>query len=714
MITILRSGAALAWLSALLIPGLGITATYQKIIFAESSHPAVQSAARFLARDLGLAPEAVQTVREMPPPAPGVIALTSGNTSNLRLKHDGYTVTFRNGGAQINGARPRSLLYAAADLRLWKDRSGGTFVRDPSFAVRAVPKPRQMSMAEAVATLGVNTVIAGRAPVVSLRRTLPDVYGLLNESEQRRVDQQERSSAMESARFLEDCRAADVTCYTDMPYGNNFSRWSPALYQAALKAYPTAKGTPATTSWEKAALCPSDPGTWKLFDAYVRELAEQSGTDGLYATFWDEFGIYCQCERCKRSGLNQFPNELYLQIKHYDDVLSSMGKKLMLRTWSSGAPHWLQNEWVHAPGHDGLGGLGDDLWLRVIKELPASITLQTKVYSTDCEPDSRFNTLLGKGKPHTELVEYQVTGQTVGRFYFPASTVDYMAATMKKAFALIGPEGGSEVGPGGAQQSNYSPYDDILNSINVYAWRELTWDVSSDVNRIWNDWAARIYSPESAPHVIKALRLSEEATNRTFSPLGFGTSTNSDFANNIARREALLKYTNRYFLSENAKYLEPTKANIQRLVEEKVACGATIEQMFRELDLARPHLTREQAGEMATRFDWLREFFVVNRALEESLWRFRYMRYLNGMLTSDPEQMKYLADAYDTVTAHKPGLFRYDPEQKFSCYDRPLGELQKKPGLGDPLPLMRELYDKSRAYLEEALGPDFIRAEWKR
>jgi hypothetical protein len=707
----LASGAVLA----LLVSAPAFAGGYEKIILAESAHPAIHSAARILARNLGLPASAIQTVPETPPPAAGTIVLISMPGPDTRpLKHDGYAIAFRNGGARISGVRPRSLLYAAADARLWKDRAAGTFARDPAFAVRAVPDSRQFPLAEHVAMLGVNTVIAGRAPVVSLRRTLPEVYNLLSAADQSRLDQQEQFSAMESARFLQECRNADVTCYTDMPYGNNFSRWSAPLYAAALKAYPTAKGTPAVASWEKAALCPSDPGTWKLIDAYIRELAEQSQTDGLYATFWDEFGIYCQCDRCKRNGLNQFPNELYLQIKHYNDVLSSMGKKLMLRTWSSGAPHWLRDEWVHAPGQDGFGGLGDELWSRVIKELPASITLQTKVYSTDCEPDARFNTLLGKGKPHTELVEYQVTGQTVGRFYFPASTVDYMAATMKKSFALIGPEGGSEIGPGGTHQSNYSPYDDILNSINVYAWRELTWDVNADVNRIWSDWAARIYDKQAAPHVIQALQLSEEATNRTFSPLGLGTSTNSDFANSIARREALLKYTNRYYLPEYARYLEPNKANIQRLVDEKTACAATIDKMFHELELARPYLTKEQAGELATRFDWLKEYFIVNRALEESLWRFRYLRYLDSMLTSDPEQMKYLAQAYDTVQAHQKRLFQYDPAQKFSCYDRPLGQLQTKPGLGSPLSLMKELYEKSRAFVEESVGPDFISADWKR
>jgi len=667
----------------LLLAAAGFAAGYEKIIVAESAHPAIRSAARILARNLGLAAEAIQEVTGTPAPAAGTIVLTSApGPATRQLKHDGYAIVFRNGGATINGTRPRSLLYAAGDAHLWKDRTAGTLVRDPSFAVRAVPNRRQTPVAETVALLGVNTVISGRAPVVSLRRTLPEVFNLLSEADQRRLEQQEKFSAQESARFVQECHDADVTCYTDMPYGNNFSRWSAPLYEAALKAYPTAKGTPATTSWEKAALCPSDEGTWKLFDAYVRELAEQSQTDGLYATFWDQFGIYCQCDRCKRNGLNQFPNELYLQIKHYNDVLSSMGKRLMLRTWSSGSPHWLNGEWVHAPGQDGFGGLGDELWARVIKELPASITLQTKVYSTDCEPDARFNTLLGKGKPHTELVEYQVTGQTVGRFYFPASTVDYMASTMKKAFALIGPENGSEIGPGGTGQSNYSPYDDILNSINVYAWRELTWDVSADVNRIWIDWAAQIYDRQAAPHVIRALRLSEEATNRTFSPLGLGTATSSTFANDIAWRESLLKYTNRYFQPEYARFLEPTKANIQRLVEEKTACAAKIDEMFRELELARPHLTREQAGELATRFDWLKEYFIVNRALDESLWRFRYLRYLNSMLTSDPEQMKYLAQAFDMVQEHQKRLFQYGPAQKFSCYDRPLRPASDQAGAG--------------------------------
>jgi hypothetical protein len=690
-----------------LLAGAGWPAPYQKIVIAESAHPAIHSAAQILARNLGLPADAVHTVRETAGAAPGEIVLEAGPDSEIKaLKHDGYTIVFRNGGATVHGVRPRSLLYAAGDAHLWRDLASGTFVRDPDFAVRSTTTYRgNRSLAEHVAAMGANLITSGMNLVVSLRETLPEVYNLLSPQDQRRLDEGARSSREAAARFMKECHDADVSCYADLPYGNNFSRWSPQLYAAALKAFPTAKGVDAPASWEKAALCPSDPGTWKLMDAFVKEYADVSQADGLEATFWDQFGMYCQDDRCTRNGLNQFSNEVFTTLQHYHGVLEPMGKKLLFRSWSSGAPHWLNNEWVHAPGNGGFAGSELDLWGRSIRELPADVTIQTKVYESDCEPDARFNTLLGQAKPHKQLVEYQVTGQTTGRFYFPASVVDHMASTMKKSFASIGPEGGTQVGPGGTHQTNYTLFDDILNSINVYAWRELSWNANAPVDKIWTDWATPIYGKEAAPHIVRALRLSEEATYRTFSPLGMGSSTNSDFAGNIARREALLRYTNRYYLPEFAKYLEPGKESIRLIAEEKAACLAKIEEMMRDWELAKPHLTKEQAAELETRFRWLQEFAIVNTTLDESLWRYRYLRYLAGMLTTDPEQMKFLEQAYARVQEHQPRLFQFDAAQKFSGYDRPLGQLATRPGLGNAIPLMKEIYEQSKALVEQQAGP---------
>lgn len=687
----------------------GWSAQYQRIVIAESSHPAVHSAAAILAQKLGLPAASVTAAAKTGTAAAGEIALEVGPDAETKaLKHDGYTIVFRNGGATIHGARPRSLLYAAGDAALWRDRASGTFARDPDFAVRSTTDYRGgRTLAEHVAEMGVNLITSNMRIVVSLRDTLPEVYSQLSAEDRQRLEAQSARGREAAARFMKECHDADVTCYADLPYGNNFSRWSPQLYAAALKVFPTAKGVDAPASWEKAALCPSDPGTWKLIDAFVKEYAEASQADGLEATFWDQFGMYCQDGRCRRDGLNRFSNEVYLTLKHYHDALAPLGKKLLFRSWSSGAPHWLGNEWVHAPGNGGLAGTGMELWGRSIRELPADVTMQTKVYDSDCEPDARFNTLIGQAKPHAQVVEYQVTGQTTGRFYFPASVVDHMAATIKKAYTLMGPDSGTQVGPGGTHQTNYNLFDDILNSINVYAWRELSWNVNAPIDKIWMDWAVPIYGKEAAPYIVKALRLSEEVTYRTFSPLGMGSSTNSDFAGNIARREALLRYTNRYYLPEFARFLEPTKENLRLIAQEKAACLQKMGEMMRELELAKPSLTKDQAAELETRFRWLQEFAIVNTTLDESLWHYRYLRYLAGMLTTDPDEMKFLDEASVRVREHQPKLFQYDPAQKFSCYDRPLGQLATKPGLGNPLPLMKQLHDGSEALIEQQAGVIF-------
>ena len=57
--------------------------------------------------------------------------------------------------------------------------------------------------------------------------------------------------------------------------------------------------------------------------------------------------------------------------------------------------------------------------------------------------------------------------------------------------------------PGGTMQSDYSVFDDILNSINLYAWRELSWNVNADPAKIWKDWATPIYGAQAAPHISK-------------------------------------------------------------------------------------------------------------------------------------------------------------------------------------------------------------------
>ena len=156
---------------------------------------------------------------------------------------------------------------------------------------------------------------------------MPEVYARLSVSDKQQLDQGAEEGIARNAALVKEFHDADLEVFADLPYGNNFSRWSPVLYAAFLEVYPSAKGVSEPHSWEKAALCPSDPATWKLFRAYVRECARQSQADGISATFWDQFGIFCHDERCRNNGLNHFKNELQAAISHYYEVVKPDGQK---------------------------------------------------------------------------------------------------------------------------------------------------------------------------------------------------------------------------------------------------------------------------------------------------------------------------------------------------------------------------------------------------
>jgi hypothetical protein len=681
------------------------------------AHPAIQSAARILAVRLKLPESSIETYTGAP--TPGAAAIVFALASAARLgptdapKHDGYTVLYQ-GGTVVYGARPRSLLYAAGEPEHWAESRSAPYRRSPDFPLRLAQAHTDYPVAEQVAMFSANFFTADMHAAPALR-ALPEVFAQLTPDQQKQLPAAAERHKSENAARVKEFHDADVEVFALLPYGNNFATWSPPLYAAALKAYPSAKGTPMPNSHESAALCPSDPLTWKVIEGFVREWAEQTGSDGISATFWDNYSAFCQDPRCKQSGLDKFPNELYEFIHRYHALLQPMGQRLHLRTWSSGCPHWLGTNYVHAPGYGQFGLSHPELWGRVIRETPADVLMQTKVYHSDCEPDARFTTLLGHCAPHTEIVEYQMVGQFIGRQYFPASTVNYTASTMQRALKLIGPNGGAQIYAGGTNQPpGFDIFADIVNNHCVFFWRELAWNVNADIPALWKTWASGIYAASAVPSIVAFMRASEDACTWCWSPLGHGSSTNSDFAGNIARREVLLRYTNRYYLPEYAAFLDPTLDNIDRIVKEKAACTARLDEMSAALAAARPHLTPAQDAELTTRFDWFRHFVVCNITLDVSLWRFRYLRALAAKLTTDPAQMKELAAAYDLIAVEAHKLFQYDPAQKMSCYRVPLGELTHKPALGSPVPLMHDIYDQSLRFVLDSVGPDYLPAEWIR
>jgi hypothetical protein len=702
----------------------------EKILVAADAHPAIQSAAKILAKKLQLDESAVGTYDGAPKAVKGAVVLALAKDGKLAAvdvpKRDGYTVMGGGDGAGIvvYGARPRSLLYAAGEPHHWAPGTprrslngapAAIYHRTPEFALRNATWHPDYPVAEQAAIFGANFFVAN-LPAAPALEAVPEVHAALSEPERKSLLTSGAEHKAKNAATVKEFHDADVEVYALLPYGNNFATWAKELYAATLKAYPSAKGVPLEHSHESAALCPSDPATWTVLEAYVKEWAEQCGADGISATFWDNYSAYCQDPRCKANGLDQFPNEVYEFLSRYHGLLTPMGYKLHMRTWSSGCAHWLGTNWVHAPGYNQFGLTHPELWGRVIKETPADLIMQTKIYHSDCEPNARFTTLLGKCKPHVEMVEYQQTGQFIGRQYFPAATVNYTATTMKKALELVGPNGGVQMHAGGeSQPPQFDELKDILNNNCIYAWRELTWNINVNLDTMWLEWATENFGEAAAAAMVRFARASEDAATWCWCPLGHGSATNGDYAGTIARREVLLRYTNRYYLPEYAAYLEPTLENVAKLEKQQADCLHKLDEMAAALDEAKAHLSEAQAAEVATRLDWFRHFAVCNTTLDVSLWRFRYLRGLAAKLTTDPKQMKELAAAYDLIEAEAPKLFQYDKAMKMSMYRVPLGELGPRyMNLGNPRSLMHQIYAESLRYVMESVGVDYLPKEWLR
>ncbi len=703
--------------------------TYRYIILQKDAHPAVKSAAEILATSLNIPQKNILLKDSISLPEQGTILLDCGNPSEAQLKfigqdprkvaYDGYLIKFEGNGALIFGKRPRSLLYAAGDVNWWKSRRSGVYVRQPAFKTRdcSIGDTRDESVAEMVAKLGANAFfVSFGTGFITLRKEFPEVFENIPKAEQDRMLREKKEVEARAETIEKECHDADVAFYPFL-YGNNMYLWSPPLAKAVYKVYPDVRGERAPHSWEKAAMNPSDPETWKLIDAFVREFVETLHGDGLVTTFWDHYGTYSQDSLSVADGLNKFDNELEKNVDEYYKMLHALHKPLIVRTWSSGTSHWvtlrndqgeMEHQFVHAPGYGGFSGNRFHLWGKVIKDVPSPVILQSKVYFSDCFPNARFNTLIGETGKHPQIVEYQIVGQTTGRYYLPAVNVENTEMTMKRAHRLIGSNGGVSAFWGGTFQVHYNLFNDIVNGINIYAWREFSWDLNVNPQKVWMSWAVPIYGEKAAPYIVRALKLSEAVADNLFSTLGFGYDTNSNFPDTIYRREVLLMYTNRYYLPKYQAYLKPTLKNVDRVIREKDKVLNDIGEMFVYLAKAKPYLAHDQYEELHTRFSWLRYEAIENKETEVSYWRFRYLRYLYSLRSADPAQLEQIAASYRRVVQYSDSLFQFKNDEKFRCYNLPLGEINEiRPiNLGNPIPLMKEIYEKSKYYTEEMTGPE--------
>ena len=627
------------------------------------------------------------------------------NPSDPDLRFDGYKVERVGVDFAITGARARSELYARYDEPQWRNLApGAKFVKNPAFETRFlnVNISDRHGLTDYVAASGANLVQLGRIYGVSMEKTFPEVFAALSEESRAAHLKGKRLAQKSGAARVAELAKLDIPAYP-LLYGCDAMKWDRELCEAFLKVYPSAKGTDPGRSWEKGVLCPSDPATARFVEAFVAEVAENAPYAGIVATFWDDYGMNCHCKRCRKNGNDRFGNQVAFTVRCYERALAKTGKRLLLRTWASGAAHWLGDEWVHAPGYGGPSGEPLGVWGRTIAGLAPSTIVQTKVYNSDCQPLPPFSLLLGEvgkaGKPNMEIAEWQITGQTLGLEWLPASVVEDTRERMLKARELVGPAGGVALYAGGYRNPGYDAIDDIANSVNLYAWRELSWNPDKPTAEIWNEWTARTFGRANKA-VAEALALTEKATAASFSPLGLGASTESRFASKMQRREDLLRYTNRYYLPEGRAALAPTKANVEKVVAEKDAAIAAVDKALALL--AEAELEPAAMDELTLRFKWLRTHLVVSKALDGALFRARCLRAQAMFDVADLETFAAIKADFDTIRAENKNLFAGAEGRKFSFYSAPA--VKEQVWLGSPVGLMRDIYETALATVEHIAG----------
>ena len=566
-----------------------------------------------------------------------IAAVSYQLSANLPLKHDGYVVErwgTGNGerGAEVKfvvkAATERAFLYANYESNRWMNAKSYPFVRDPHFAFRALDVGRSPEpLRDWIAATGANAVY--------LKRGRPD------------------------AKLLRECAELGVPAYGFL-YGCDAAKWNRDKYDTFIAEHPSAKGVTPPKSWEKGTLCPSDPATREFFKEAILEIAGRGtrprvpavargratlpDVAGVVVCLWDNYGLNCVCDRCRANGMaGNWGRQVAFAVKAWEEALNPLGKELIVRTWASGASHWLRDEWVHAPGYGGPSGDPLSVWGEAMKKAGAHVRFQTKVYNSDCQPDPPFSALLPVA-PRKDIAEWQITGQTVGLQHLPASVVDQTARQFRRVAKLVPSEGGVMLYAGAYRRADgYAALSDDLNSVNLHVWRQLSWKPDDDMESLWHEWAVPRYGKD-AEAVIAAMKATERATVAAFSPLGLGAPTESSFANSVPRRESLLRYTNRYFLPEGKAALAPTLANVTRILAEKNAAIAELDAAMCPADgRSRPSIPDVK------RFGWLRAHLEATRALDGALWRYFYLRELAKHGETAPDVLAEIDADFDDV-----------------------------------------------------------------
>ena len=635
------------------------------VIGARAQGPERTAAASIRERIAGQAGADLPIVTEGEHNLPGANLLVIGTPDTCDVlrqmkkpRHDGWLIEVQRGRVTLLGGSPRGALYAADafldSIEIGADSfavEGCRVLEEPSFPKRlifhhwdpefATEQPALMSRHR---LNGCVLVGVPSSEGVLLQETFPDVYGLV----------QNREKA-ERCRLRELHRAEKLTanreCYGISTYVYLAVGLPSHLRDAVYKAHPDVKGVSHPNSYESAHICPSNPTSWVIWRAIVEEIiAIYPGAEGLYLDIMHNgYGIYCQCDRCRAMGLDDFPAELGRAVSETWDALSKLGKKLLYHTWSaSSKPRQGRSQgsdsgrpW-HLPGDR-----PEWVFRRVIEWTPAEIELVKMDTWGDALPTAPLDPLIGKTGKHPQIVQFHIAGEYRGFNKVPGA----MVQLLKDRMAICAQRGVSGVltVAGGWVDPYHRFWEDIINRVNFLAFARLAWNVEQDPDEIWNSWAQKTFGSDAAPQVVAALKLSQSVTEKSLGIKGLNFTDHSGFPTSIPRTWEISWDWSNYWYPDSHERFAITPENIVEIIAEKEEALATVREMLRLIDQARSHLQEEQYRELHERTEWLLHYATIQRHLAESYYRMLYLEELVKKGKTDAAQIDQIDRACSAI-----------------------------------------------------------------
>lgn len=595
-----------------------------------------------------------------------------------RPKWDGWLIDVEHGRVTLLGGMPRGALYATDQfLDLVKVGLDGftiekcSIIEEPSFQKRIIylnPEcfyagPEFFSSGleffldpnlsdtyvELIRRNRFNTfvIVSSALDSVVLEESFPEVYKSLKEKEKTQAEKW-RLKELDKAKKLEEIRNRyGIDYYVRITIGIPGH-----LHGAVYRIYPDVKGKDNPDSFEKAAICPSNTISWKIWHAVVEEVLEMyPGADGLFLEImYDGYGIYCQCDKCRDVGLNEFPAEIRKAVLETYEVLKKHDKKLLYHLWTSNSK---PRKGRSQGSHTGLpwflpGDRSEWVFRQVIEWTPPEIEFAKMDTWGDHVPTAPMDPIIGKSGKHPLTVVFQVAGEYRGFNKVPSSMVQYLKDRMSVC-AQLGVSGVLVVA-GGWVDPYYLFWKDIINGVNFEAFARLAWNVKLPVDEIWGSWTEKIYGSKAAPKVVAALKMSQSVIEKSLAIKGLNFNDHSGYSSSIARTWEVSWDWSNYWYPDSHERFGITPKNIEEVIAEKEDGLKTVREMLSIVDEAKTHLQEQHYNELKERTEWLLHYATIQRYLSEVYFRMLYLEEIAKKGEMDEGQLGKIDRAINGIT----------------------------------------------------------------